>query len=512
MAKVISGLSVAALVVLTGCGGSGGSLDDKETNSSGWKAGVYNDSDDFKNKCESPRSGRSQITNLPFPDQRGSAVDEKNFLRSWSHETYLWYRELPDINPANSDTPQKYFEKLKTNATTSSGKPKDNFHFYEPTEDAEAWQAGITYGYGIQLKVYQSYPPRRFYVSGVEPGSPAASAGIKRGDRILAIDDVDLINDETTTGIDKLNSGLFPDALNEAHKFKFETAAGNEYVETLQSSEIDVTAVPIAKIIAQGSSQVGYIQFNTFIPAAQDEWIEAINNFKQAGVDDLIVDMRYNGGGYISVASMVSYMIGGSNVSGKTFFQEVENDKAQSRTPLGFTSVGLYETGQGNNLPTLNFNRVYVLSTKDTCSASELVINGLRGAGVEVYLIGDSTCGKPYGFTPEPNCGTTYYTIQLTGVNAEGFGEYSDGFVPSNSDNGLDWVKGCKATDNINYELGETNEPLLAVALNLRETGGCNINVGRSQTGLEHIQKSPAPVVNGKMVRSPRDEIAIFDL
>lgn len=504
MAKLFFLISLSSVLLVTACGGSSGG--DTGTKTIGWQAGVYNDSSDFNNKCESPRTGSSKITGLPFPDKKGSEIDEKNFLRSWSHETYLWYKELPDIDPATSDDPQEYFEKLKTNALTSSGKPKDNFHFYEPTSDSEAWEAGITYGYGIHLKVYSSAPPRQFYVSDVELNSPAANAGVQRGDRIMELDNVSLVNDNSTSGINTLNDALFPDALNESHEFTLQRNSNNFDV-TLTSAEIDVTAVPIAKIITQGASQVGYIQFNTFIFDAQDEWVKAINDLKQAGVDDLIVDMRYNGGGYISVASMVSYMIGGSNVSGETFFQEVENDQYAPRSPSGFTSVGLYGSGAGNNLPTLNFNRVYVLSTKDTCSASELVVNGLRGAGVDVFLIGDSTCGKPYGFVAEPNCGTTYYTIQLTGVNAEGFGEYSDGFVPSATDNGLDLVEGCNVTDDLDYALGDENEPLLASALNLRATGGCTMSVASSR-----LQKSQAPLVDGKLIRSPREEITIFDL
>ncbi len=502
MAKLISGVSVAALVVLVGCGGGGSDSSRGEVVSSDWKAGVYNDSDDFKNKCESPRSGRSQITNLPFPDQRGSAVDEKNFLRSWSHETYLWYKELPDINPANSDTPQKYFEKLKTSAKTTSGKDKDYFHFYEATEDSEAWEAGISYGYGLELTLVSD---RVFKVVFVQPNSPAATAGVKRGDEIIELDNYVVATENSNAGIDAMNDALAPDNVNEAHKYKFKRGAST-YEVTLVSAQIDVSAITKTAVINQGSNKVGYIQFNTFIQKAQDEWVTTINNMKSAGVNDLVLDMRYNGGGLVSIASMVSYMIGGSNVSNKTFIQYVANDQYAPDTPIKFTASGLYGANQNVALPTLNFNRVYVLSTGDTCSASELVVNSLRGAGVNVFLVGDTTCGKPYGFTPEDNCGTTYYTIQFKGVNANNYGDYVDGFVPSLTDNGSERVKGCFAADNLNYELGDTTEPLLAKALTLMQTGGCDT------VSVSGAQKSPAPVVNGKMVRSPRDEIAIFDL
>jgi hypothetical protein len=73
---------------------------------------------------------------------------------------------------------------------------------------------------------------------------------------------------------------------------------------------------------------------------------------------------------------------------------------------------------------------VFVLTSADTCSASESIVNGLRGAGVTVHLVGSTTCGKPYGFYPQDNCGTTYFAIQFQGVNFLGFGDYADGFTP----------------------------------------------------------------------------------
>jgi hypothetical protein len=89
-----------------------------------------------------------------------------------------------------------------------------------------------------------------------------------------------------------------------------------------------------------------------------------------------------------------------------------------------------FTTPFGQSLPTLNLPRVFVLTGPDTCSASESVINSLQGVDVEVIQIGTTTCGKPYGFYPEDNCGTTYFTIEFQGVNAKGFGDYTDGFSP----------------------------------------------------------------------------------
>jgi hypothetical protein len=122
-----------------------------------------------------------------------------------------------------------------------------------------------------------------------------------------------------------------------------------------------------------------------------------------------------------------------------------------------------------------------------------------------VFLIGATTCGKPYGFYPEDNCGTTYYTIQLKGANAKGFGEYSDGFIPSNSDNGTTRVKGCSVEDDLSHQLGDSSEAMLATALRFRATGNCASAVTRSQ------QKTQAEFNNGELILPDTRKIMVLD-
>src|SRR5262249_36103993 len=122
--------------------------------------------------------------------------------------------------------------------------------------------------------------------------------------------------------------------------------------------------------------------------------------------------------------------------------------------------------------------RVYVLTTSNTCSASEAVINGLRGINVNVVQIGTTTCGKPYGFYPQDNCGETYFSIQFKGVNDMGFGDYADGFAASNSTSSASTsavrVPGCSvAESDFAHDPGDANEPLLAAALNYRAPATC---------------------------------------
>jgi hypothetical protein len=110
-----------------------------------------------------------------------------------------------------------------------------------------------------------------------------------------------------------------------------------------------------------------------------------------------------------------------------------------------------------------------VITGPGTCSASESIINSLRGVNVSVYIIGSTTCGKPYGFYPTDNCGTTYFTIQFRGENAANFGDYSDGFSPANQvDNKGTSVPGCSVADDLSHPLGNASEGRIAAALAFR--------------------------------------------
>ena len=181
-----------------------------------------------------------------------------------------------------------------------------------------------------------------------------------------------------------------------------------------------------------------------------------------------MLDLRYNGGGYLFISAQTAFMIAGNaRTAGKNYEITKTNDKkpfgADDATP--FYNVGSGYTGgvaDGQPLPSLNLRRVFILTSPGSCSASEALINGLRGIDVEAILIGGQTCGKPYGFFATSNCGTTNFTIQFTGVNNKGAGDYIDGFAPT-----------CAASDDLTKQLGDPTERQLAAALSYRNTGVC---------------------------------------
>lgn len=475
-----------SLLLLASCGGS--SSDPAPTppptsTQLTWVSGQFEPYSKFAAFCSNPRTGTNPATGSPYPDQAGSVLHENHWLRSWSNDTYLWYSEIDDQNPASFSTPLAYFDVLKTDALTSSGAPKDRFHF---TYDTEVYRqlvsSGASAGYGAKFVLIQSAPPRDIRIGYTEASSPANSAGLARGSEILEIDGVDAVNGTDT---DTLNAGLFPSAAGEVHTFKVRDLGSNTIRDiSMTSAVVTIDSVINETVIDQSGAKIGYMTFNTFsINDAEKHLIDAFTDLQSQNVDDLVLDLRYNGGGYLAISSQLAYMIaGGSNTNGQIFETTVFNDKHPntnpvtgdplSPTPFYTTSLG-FSVSQGQALPTLNLNRVFVLSTSNTCSASEALINGLRGVNVEVILIGDTTCGKPYGFYATDNCGTTYFTIQFRGENNKAYGDYADGFTPSSSDNGQELVTGCTVADDFTHALADPQEALLANALNYRALGSC---------------------------------------
>ncbi len=516
-------LLAALLAMLLGVSGCGGGSTLGGTNTT-YTSGVFLPEATFAAKCASPRSGTDPITHTAYPDVAGSSVDENNWLRSWTNDLYLWYSEVPDLNPA-SYTTVLYFPLLKTSALSASGAPKDKFHFTETTQEWESLsQTNTDVGFGVQFDVISSSPPRKVVVAFTEPGAAAAQApaSLARGANILAIDGAD-INTTDSAGIDKLNAGLTPAAAGETHTFQVQDlGSATSRLVTLVSANVTTSSVPTVQTLSTATGTVGYLLFNNQLAQAETQLVTAINTLKAAAVSDLVLDMRYNGGGYLDIASELAYMIAGPQpTAGQTFELIQFNSKHPSTDPVTGTAIaptdfhtttlGLSVT-RGQALPFLNLPRVYVLTTSGTCSASEAVMNGLQGVGVQVIQVGTTTCGKPYGFYPADNCGTTYFSIQFRGVNARSFGDYSDGFSPSTAMTASTGTNatfpGCTVDDDFTHALGDQNESLLFSALSYRATQSC----GTPPAGLapNAAVKRLARPVQGYLVRSPMREIRIL--
>jgi C-terminal processing protease CtpA/Prc len=431
-------------------------------------------------RCAAPRSGIDPGTQQAYPDTGGSMLDEKLWVRSWIDDLYLWYSEVPDVDIRSYADAADYFDQLRTPAITASGKLKDRFHFMYKTSDWEALsQSGTEASYGIQWALLADHVPRSLTVAYIEPGSPASTAGITRGANIVTIDNVDFRTGDATV----LNNGMYPAGVGESHAFRLiDLGATTPRTVTLTSGNVALTPVLDVRTLPPPNDRVGYFHYTDHIAPAEKELVDAISQLRTAAVTDLVLDMRYNGGGYLDLASELAYMIAGPTATqGKVFERLTFNDKHNSdpdNTPTLFaTATEDFSLPGGQPLPYLGLQRVFVLTSADTCSASEAVMNGLAGAGVEVIQIGETTCGKPYGFFPEDNCGTTFFAIQFQGVNEMGFGDYSDGFAPGQH------FHGCTVADDYDHLLGDPAEARLAAALTYRATGSCaSTTARRSET------------------------------
>ena len=476
--------------LLTGCGGGGGdSSSDAPPPSQAptptpptvsadeWVQGQFLSQGEFKNQCEVPRTGIDPFSNEAFPDVAGSAFDEKMWLRSWTYETYLWFDEVPDNNPDDFSLPA-YFAQLRTNELTDSGLPRDNFHFSQSTEEYnQRTQSGITSGYGISWEFTRTTTPRNLRVRYTEPNSNAAISGLQRGARLIGIDGIDVVNTLSNQDVDLINDALFPDSVGESYVFTFANTDGSQVDMTLVSQNVAISPVQNVRVLQTEVGKVGYMQFNSFIEVAQPDLISAFSRFANENVSELVLDLRYNGGGSLLLASQIAYMVAGqAQTSNRVFQQIIQNPKLPTSDPFPFYGVEIdYEEGRLTNrrLPSPNLSRVYILTTGNSCSASESLINGLLGIDIEVVLIGGTTCGKPFGFFPEDNCGTTYFTIQLQTANEKGFGDYVEGFRPAISPLFSDQVLGCDLPDDLSQPLGNSEEGLLSAALNFMQNGTC---------------------------------------
>ena len=449
-------------------------------------AGRFESYREFSARCARPRNGVDPDGD-PWPDRPGSTLLENHWLRSWSNDLYLWYDEIVDAEPLHYDEPLEYFELMRTTATTPSGRPRDRFHFTYDTDDWLALtRSSVTSGYGAAFALVAQSPPREVRVAYTEPDSPAAEAGLARGAWILEVDGVDAVSG---SDVDTLNGGLYPATVGETHEFVVrDLGADTPRTITMRSEEVVSDPVQNVRVLDTPSGPVGYLLFNDHIAPAERELVEAVASLEGQGLTDLVLDLRYNGGGYLAIASQLGYMVAGPAAARGRVFETLRwNDKHQTYNPvtgrplepvpfydttLGFTAPN--PVPPGNPLPTLDLPRVFVLTGGGTCSASEAIINGLRGIDVEVVQIGATTCGKPYGFYAFDNCGTSYFSVQFQGLNAKGFGDFPDGFSPAGLPRieGVE-VPGCPVSDDFDHALGDADEARLHAALAYRGTGAC---------------------------------------
>ena len=384
-------------------------------------------------------------------DSACTLTAEKTWVRAHLDDVYLWYREINEVSPSNFRSPVDYFQALLV-------RTRDHFSFAESQAVIDAYfQSGDVVGYGA---TYVRTSDNRLQIAYAEVNSPAFVQHMDRGTVIVNIDGVP----EGRMSKSAFSAALFPAKIGEAHSFDV-LDPGAVVLRKVTLAAVAVTGTPVLRqqvITSDSGKKVGYLVFNDHVASAEAPLADAIELFKTAGVEDLVLDVRYNGGGYLYIASELAYMIAGAPVRDKVFEKLMFNDKHPEQTNDPANSIPFYDSDSKNApLPTLGLRRVFVLTGAGSCSATESIINGLRPF-VNVVTIGGITCGKPYAFRQANHCGTAYFAIQMEGINAVGGGGYINGIAPT-----------CAAGDDLDHAFGDVNERLLHTALAYQTSGAC---------------------------------------
>jgi carboxyl-terminal processing protease len=539
MKKIALGVVLALILSACGGGGSGGgSSTSTGSGSSTGSGGSSSSTPPYANlaaECAVPRpaSTLDPVSGQAYNDTQGSLTTEMAWIAAYVNNTYLWYADVPVVSStpyvlnatvpyvdptnnqqstetltSNYDVVDAYFNSQRSSLFTASGKPKDQFHFTYPTTVWDSLSAsGVEAGFGFQIALIAASPPRVNYVAYTSPGTTAAQNNLQRGAQFISVNGVSVADG---SDVATLNEGLFSPIAGKQYTFVV-LDQGSTTPRTIIMTASNITLTPVMNVgtLPAPNAAVGYILFNDHIATAESELISAVNQLKAAnngtGISDLVLDIRYNGGGYLDIASELAYMIAGAApTNGKIFEQDTFNNKnpfPSFNGTVDFHNVSQgFSTPSGQTLPQLGLSTVYVITTGGTCSASEAIINGLRGVGVKVVQIGSTTCGKPYGFFPQDNCSTTYFTIQFEGVNNAGFGGYADGFIPAGTGSTANNLPGCEAADDFTKQLGDPTEGSLAAALQFRANGTCPASSATATTkwmarfmhGQSALKRSPA--------------------
>ncbi len=388
----------------------------------------------------------------PPPAASCSVAEQKAWLTSYMDDWYFWYRLSPRPDPAPYATVASYFDAVLYTGTSASF-PADRWSYFQSTESFNRFFGeGATLGYGVAVTGIEAAgdAARPLWVRYVEPGSPAAAGGVQRGDQILAINGSAVSTVIASDDYSALTASRAGDQLTLLLR-----RAGVDRTVVLTAAEFNLAPVQAAAVqTTAGGRKMGYLQVKDMISQALPALETAFEQFKAAGVQDLVLDLRYNGGGLVSTGGTLASYIAGTRGSGLAYASLLYNDKraAASNERFAFSRLNA----------SLGLPRVYVLTGPRTCSASEQVINGLRGAGVEVVTVGETTCGKPVGFLPSSSCGQTYSVVNFESVNDRNEGRYFDGF---------DAV--CPVAENFTVSQGSPADPLLAAAQRLAEGGRC---------------------------------------
>jgi C-terminal processing protease CtpA/Prc len=381
----------------------------------------------------------------------------------WIHEVmkyyYLWSDSIKVISSTDTVAkPTDYFYSLLASSKT------DRFSWIdESVTNLQNQLNGISTVLGVKNNAFYTDDTRTslaFVIAYVLKGSPAEKAGLKRGDIILKVDNQTITNANYTTILANQTLKL------ELADFTDNAFVANGRSVTVTKVELQTNPILADTIIAWSGKKVGYLAYSQFLTSFDDSLRAIFGRFKSAGVNELVLDFRYNGGGYVVSSDLITNLTVKNATArvGNLMNKKVYNKTYTAYLAKTYSDSSAFLTkfkAEPNNLGTLT--RVFVLTAGNTASASELVINNLKPF-MDVILIGENTYGKNVGsFTiTDPNKRWDYGLQPITFLteNAIGKSDYGtvDGFTPN-----------YKLADNVlPYKaLGNPSETYLSKALSL---------------------------------------------
>jgi len=472
------------------------------------------------------------IASGPSPNDPGTALDRvKDSVYLFTQEDNLWYSTLPtyaNFKPRSftGKTDQAALQsevdalsQYSTNPTT--GKPYEyetdpryagtaKYSFIDQGQVATSL-GGTNGDYGFSV-LYNTMTDLR--IKYVYPGSPADKAGLVRGYQIIKVNDLTNINYDSTNGsaFQSLISALFSST---TVALTVQRPDNTTFNTTLNTANYTVVPVLKSKVLDLGNGKkMGYVVFNSFTDLkanAQTYLDAAFTSFTTAGITDLVVDLRYNGGGSVETAEYLSDLIVPAAKTNTLMFTQYYNDKLQNdKYPL---LAKKYKITAGDFKPSnnqagfskqgsLNISRVFFIVTGSTASASELTINNLIPE-MNVQLIGTTSYGKPVGFFAIPIGTYQLYTPEFETKNSAGQGGYYAGMTPGSAT-----YPGVLASDDVTHDFGDVNEALLARAINYTTKGTYSVpNLAVQSTGSGNNRLSEEQLNRVSHDLSPRSEV-----
>ena len=370
-----------------------------------------------------------------------SILGQNESVYSILRDYYFWYRNMPSVSPAIFATPDALLDTVRY-------RPLDTtFSYITSASSSQAYYGESQYlGFGFSMKFTTGYELR---VTDVYPSSPAAEAGFDRGTEILTLNGKSV---QRTYEDGEWGTIWGGEEAGYAVTVGFKTAGGETRSSRMAKRVVTIPTVPLTRVYESGGRKTGYVVFKNFVEPSYAALDAAFAQLRDAGATELVLDLRYNGGGLIAVAQYLGGLIGGDRTTNEVFAQYVHNDKQSSRNnAIRF----------GRPAYSFPLNRVFVITTRSSASASELIINALRPY-LPVVVIGDNTYGKPVGQYGFRICDKMFWPVSFSVQNSRGQGDYYNGFVPD-----------CRAADDIGHAFGDPAEASLATALTYVATGAC---------------------------------------